>query len=81
MKLFIGIAFLSVPKGVSQVGIYGAIIGLLWILAANCYTTWLLIKARNKFKREEVKNLSDLAYKLYGTDLARRLTDFIILAT
>ena len=62
-------------------GIYGAIFGLIFLLVINCFTTYLLLKARNKFKRTEINNLSDLAYEIYGTQTARTLTDLVIVIT
>ena len=53
-KLFIGIAFLGVPQGYADVGIIGGTIGLLYILAINCFTTYLIVKARNKYRNTEI---------------------------
>jgi amino acid permease len=79
-KLYIGIAFLSVPQGFAEAGIYGALIGLAYILIINCFTTYLLVKARNKFKQEQIINLSDLADKLFGPK-AKHLTEALIVVT
>ena len=79
-KLYIGIAFLGVPQGFADAGIYGALFGLLWILCINCFTTYLLIKARNKFKLEPIVNLGDLADRLYGSN-AKLATDILIVVT
>lgn len=79
-KLYIGICMQAVPQGFTQAGLYGALLGLAYILAVNMFTTYLLLKARNKFKREHISNLSELAFLLYG-ERARAATDVLILAT
>ena len=80
VKLYIGIAFLGVPEGFADAGIYGAIMALLWILIINIFTTYLLVKARNKFKHLDIVNLSDLAVVCYGPT-AKFWTDVLIVAT
>jgi amino acid permease len=62
------------------VGLKPAIFGLVWILAINCFTTYLLIKARNKFKNEIISNMSDLAVRCCG-ESARAPTDLLIVVT
>jgi hypothetical protein len=80
LKLYLGIAFLGLPQGFSMVGVRPAILGLFWILCINCFTTYLLIKARNKYKHEVISSLSDLAVKCMGPS-ARGPTDAVILVT
>jgi len=50
IKLYIGIAMLGVPSGFKDAGIVGSFIGLVYLLLVNCFSTYLIIKARNKFK-------------------------------
>jgi amino acid permease len=80
LKLYLGIAFLGLPQGISLVGVRPAIFGLVWILLINCFTTYLLIKARNKYKQEVISSLSDLAVKCLGPE-AKTPTDAVILVT
>ena len=53
-KAYIGISFLTIPEGFTRVGLYGGIATLTIILLLNYYSTWLLIKARNKFKHKKI---------------------------
>jgi amino acid permease len=80
IKLYIGIAFLGVPKGFSKAGIYGSIISLIYLLLINMFTTCLMIKARNKFKNKRIVNLSDLAFEVYG-ERAKWVIDFLVVIT
>jgi hypothetical protein len=64
--MYLGIAFISVPKSIQQAGIYGALIGFCYVVIINVYCIYILLKARNRFKREEIVDLSDLSAKLYG---------------
>jgi amino acid permease len=80
LKLYFGIAMLGVPQGFSHAGIYGGLIGLLYIGTINIFCAWLLIKARNKFKNKSIKNLSDLAMELYG-ERGRMITDLMNILT
>jgi Na+/proline symporter len=52
MKMYLGIAFISVPKSISEAGLYGAIIGFVYIIMMNIFCVYILLKARNRFKRE-----------------------------
>lgn len=65
-KLYVGIAFISVSKCISQVGIYGSIVGFLYVLSINLYCVYILIKARNRFKSDKIIDICDLSAKLYG---------------
>ena len=80
IKLYIGIAFLGVPQGFAQAGYVGGLIGLLYLLGINCFSTWLIIKARNKFKQSKIVNLSDLALLLYG-ERAQWMTEVLVVVT
>ena len=60
IKLFLGIAFLNTPQNVANMGVYGSILALSWVLALNLVGTYMMIKARNKFKYTQIRNLSDL---------------------
>ena len=79
-KSYIGISFLAIPYGYKQVGIYGATLSLLLILAINLYSVWLLLKTRDKWKSHRIQNLSDIAKILFGDD-AKLKTDYLLIAT
>lgn len=68
------------PQGISDAGIYGSLIALLWLFVINGFTTWLIVKARNKFKHKVVVNLSDLAKECYG-EKAVVIIDILIVLT
>ena len=77
-KGYIGITFLAIPHGFLSVGLYGAIACLTVILLINFYSTWLIIKARNKFRSERMINLSDLVDKTYGST-GRTITEVVVI--
>ena len=64
--LYVGIAFISTPKSIEQVGLYGALIGFVYVFTVNIFCIYLLLKARNRFKREQIIDIADLADKLFG---------------
>jgi amino acid permease len=64
--MYLGIAFISTPKYISQAGIVAAAFGFLYIVAINVYCVYILLKARNRFKREVIVDICDLAALLYG---------------
>lgn len=80
MKLYTSVALLCIPSGFKQVGIIGGVIGLLWLLALNLFCTYVLIKARNRFKDIKIASLSELAGHIYGPRVGL-LTDVILVVT
>lgn len=66
IKLYVGIAFISTPCSIKQVGLYGAAIGFSYVVGVNIFCIYLLLKARNRFKRDRIIDIGDLADKLYG---------------
>jgi hypothetical protein len=50
------------------------------MVVVNCYTTYLLIKARNKFKQHEVTTLSDMSQLCFG-ERAKYGTDILVITT
>lgn len=65
-KTFFGISGLATPKFISEAGIEISLVVILAICLLNLYTTWLLIKARNRFKNRPVSTLAQLGSLLYG---------------
>lgn len=61
IKMYVGIAFIAVPHAVAQAGFYGAALGFVYILFSNIFCVYILLKARNRFKRENVVDICDLA--------------------
>ena len=78
--MYVGIAFISVPKSVSQAGLIGSIVGFMYIVAINIWCIYILLKARNRFKREEVIDICDLSAKLYGEG-TRPIMSVLLIAT
>ena len=78
--MYLGIAFLTVPKSISQAGLYGAIVGFFYIVLINVFCIYILLKARNRFKNEVVIDICDLAALLYG-EWTRPLLGFLLVAT
>lgn len=65
-KMYVGIAFVSTPKSVQQAGLYGFIICVVYVIVSTIISVYILLKARNRFKREEIIDICDLGAKLYG---------------
>jgi amino acid permease len=66
IKMYVGVAFISGPKSIGQAGIYGALIGYALNTLTTIFCVYLLLKARNRFKRDEIIDICDLGAKLYG---------------
>ena len=49
-KTFMGITTLVLPKFIADYGLQTAFVGTIILATLNCYTMWLLVKARNRFK-------------------------------
>ena len=77
VKLFLGIAFLNPPQNFASVGVYGSIFGMTWVLILNLVSTWMVIKARDRFKYNDVRNLSDLVFLCFG-ETAKYATDVLV---
>lgn len=65
-KMYLGIAFITVPKSVEQAGLYGSIVGFAYIISINLFCLYILVKARNRFKREPIVDICDLGARLFG---------------
>ena len=65
--MYVGVAFISGPKSISQAGIYGAIVGYIYAMISTIFCVYLLLKARNRFKNDyKIVDICDLGAKLYG---------------
>ena len=78
--MYLGIAFISGCKSVGSAGVYGSIIGCTYILVVSAFCTYLLLKARNRFKNREVIDLADLARLLFGETACKILGFLIVVA-
>ena len=78
--MYLGISFISVPKSIEETGLYASIIGFIYIIAANVFCVYILLQARNRFKREEIVDICDLAAVLYGEWL-RPWMSILLIAT
>ena len=54
IKMYTGIQYLSAPYGTARVGIMGSYIGLSLLLLINVFSTYLIIKARNRYKMHDI---------------------------
>jgi amino acid permease len=79
LKLYFGIICLNLPQGSLRVGILGTIIDMTLLLCINIFSTYLMIKARNRYKMHEINNISQLALVCIGRE-AKYFTDFIVLS-
>ena len=64
--MYIGIAFISTPKAISLAGLIGSVFGFAFTIYVNAFCLNIFLKARNRFKKEEIIDMGDLAAKLYG---------------
>ena len=76
-KLYVGIAFISTSKSVSQAGLYGSIVGFIYVVLINLYCTRLLIKTRNRFKKEKIVDVCDLTAVLFGEEYRIYMSIFL----
>lgn len=79
LKIYFGLFMLNTPQGVLKVGIMGSAIGLLILLAMNVFTTYLVIKARNRYKMHEISTLGHLALVCFGSKV-KYFTDLIVIS-
>ena len=70
LNYFIGITIISMPHAVSKVGFIGGFLGVVFLTLLSLASAYLLIKARNRFKREGMRDLIDLARVTYGEKMA-----------
>jgi amino acid permease len=80
VKMYVGISFISVPKSIEEAGIYAAIVGFIYVIVMNLFCVYILLKARNRFKRMEIVDICDLAAVLYG-DWTRPFMSSLLIAT
>lgn len=66
LKLYIGFAIMSFPRTFIDSGFIGSVIAILGGLAINMFSVYLLVKARNHYKRENILSLSDLVVVCFG---------------
>jgi amino acid permease len=78
VKMYIGISFISVPKSIEETGIYASLIGFLYVILMNVFCVYILLKARNRFKRQEIVDICDLAAVLYGDWLRPYMSALLI---
>lgn len=69
-KCHMGIVALATSKFIADAGIFTALVGIFIVYIINCYTAWLILKARNRFKNHRITSLYDLALKLHGENVA-----------
>ncbi len=65
-KMAIGIAIVAFPSSVSWVGTIAALLGLSILAVISLGSSYLLFKARNRFKDQVIVDLPDLGYACYG---------------
>lgn len=76
--MYIGISFISVPKSIQETGLFASIIGFVYVIVMNIFCVYILLKARNRFKREEIVDICDLAAVLYGDWLRPYMSALLI---
>jgi hypothetical protein len=66
LNMLIGIGIITFPLSVKRAGFGGAIFGFFFVVFLNLLSVYFLLKARNRFKKENINSLGDLAYCCYG---------------
>ena len=65
-KMFIGIALVAFPFSVSWVGFVAAALGVFILAFISLCSSYMLFKARNRFKSQTIVDFADLGYACYG---------------
>ena len=65
-KMYAGMLNLSAPYGTARVGILGSFIGMGFLMLVNILSTYLIIKARNRYKMHNISSMSQLALITFG---------------
>jgi len=66
LNMYIGIALIALPKGVSEVGFVAAFVTIIFIDLISLAASYYLIKARNRYKKERIVDFADIGYVTYG---------------
>jgi len=66
LKLYIGFAIMSFPSTFLDTGFIGSTVAILMGLGINMFSVYLLVKARNHYKRQNILSLSDLVAVCFG---------------
>ena len=69
---------LIMPAGFKKVGIYGALASFVLCSLLSFYTTFLLIKTRNKYKNAKVSNIGDLAGLVFGGFVSKKSVEIML---
>jgi len=59
-------------------GFYTGALGIVIVFSLNSCSTYLIIKARNVFKRQPITSMSDLAVACYGEKTKLPMDLFVI---
>jgi hypothetical protein len=78
-KIYFGLFMLNTPQGVLKVGILGSAIGITLLLVINIFTTYLVIKARNRYKMHDISTLGQLSLVCFGPKV-KYFTDLIVIS-
>lgn len=78
-KMFIGIALVAFPFSIKWVGFVAAALGVLILAIISLCSSYMLFKARNRFKSHTIVDLADLGYACYGEHM--RLFCQVIIVT
>jgi len=79
LKMYCGVFILNVPQGTARIGIMGSIIGMADLVVLNILSTYMIIKARNRYKMHNINSLSELALVTFGTKM-KYFTDFLVIS-
>lgn len=80
LNMYVGIALIALPKAVSEVGIIGAVLGLILVNFISLGASYFLLKARNRFKKQRIIDFPDIANVCFGPTMKRFCESILILA-
>lgn len=65
--MFIGIGIVAFPHSMSLVGVIAASVGIIILALISVAASYLLLKARNRYKDQVISDLSDMGYACFGS--------------
>ena len=80
IKLYVGVAFLTIPMQISKVGVVASAFTFVYIILQSIFCIYLLLKVRNRFNTLEIIDIVDLGCTLYG-EWMRPLLAALLIAT
>ena len=81
LNMYIGIALVASPKAFSEVGFIAGVIGLAFVNVLSLGASYFLLKARNRYKKHNIIDFSDLGAVCYGPKMKLFCQTVLLLAS